>query len=135
MVWTVAILAVVVWYLAKQAPSDPNAANQTSLPPPPVVPATGNNGVPSPAVTYGSPNIAMANSGNELRRRMTYTNVNDSSKLTYNMTSAQSWNQRQRTSSLQPNYLTDADSSLKTQDVAPQTSTVMPDGVSGDTKV
>jgi hypothetical protein len=137
MLWGVAILVGIVYLLAKNAPSSPTAQGSTTLAPDNTIPATGNNGVPSPATAGGGPNQSMNNSGNRIRRNMTYQNAVNGQKLVASMTTpSAAWKKRSKAlDPNQPNYLTDANSSLMTQQVAPQTTTVLPDGDTNGTKV
>jgi hypothetical protein len=125
MLVVVVLLGALVWALAKAAPADPNAGMTTSLGPDQTIAATGATGVPSPATAGGYGNTNMISSANQLRTSMAYQNTyDDSQKVLPGMTPNQGWQNRQRGSSQTPNYLTDAQSSLMTQDQPAQTTTV-----------
>lgn len=138
MLWGIAILVGIVYLLAKNAPDSPTAQGSITLAPDNTIPAVGNNGIPSPATAGGGPNQSMNNSANMIRRNVTYQQAANGDKLVASMTSpSTAWRKRNKAlDPNQPNYLTDANSSLMTQQVPPLTTTVMPDGdTTGGTKV
>ncbi len=112
MPWLVVIgLGVLVCYLARKAPG---AQETTSLGADFSVPGTGASGVPSPAKANGSPYISEANG---LRLDVSFQYV-DSPKATSAATPRTFWSGRDRVVT-GGNYMTDAQSSLMTQDVPP----------------
>lgn len=113
MPWLVVIgLGVLVCYLAKKSPG---VQSTTSLGPDIMVPGTGASGVPSPATANGSPYIAESN---QLRLGVSYQYVGTEDKVTSDMTPRRYWQGRDRVIA-GGNYMTDAQSSLMTQDVPP----------------
>lgn len=120
MILAVVVLGALVWLLARNAPADPNQT-PTGLAPDNTIPATGITGVPSPATAGGTPGGANISSSNQLRQSMYYENVVDDQKVYSSLTPTAAWKSRQRGSTGDPNYLTDAESSLRTQDVRPTT--------------
>jgi len=103
-------LGLLVWYLAKKAPG---VQPTTSLGPDMMVPGGGAASVPSPATSNGSPYIAASN---QLRLQTTYQYATDDQKVFAATTPRAYWHGRD--SVIQGgNYMTDAQSSLMTQDV------------------
>lgn len=115
--WLVALgLVALVVYLGRQSPG-PSA---TSLPPENTVPPIGAGPVPSPAKFGANP---YNNATNQVGLRATTTYV-DSSTADYKLTPpAAMWGARQR-SVIGGNYLTDQDTQIMTQNVAPVVQTV-----------
>ncbi len=112
MPWLVVVgLGLLVCYLARKAPG---MQPTTSLGPDMMVPGTGMTSVPSPAKSNGSPYIAESN---ELRLGVSYQYAM-APKGTSDMTPRRFWQGRDQVIA-GGNYMTDANSSLMTQDVPP----------------
>jgi hypothetical protein len=115
--WLVAVgLIALVVYLGRQSPG-PAA---TSLPPDNSVPSVGAATVQSPATTGANPYI---NSTNRVGLRAT-TQYVDSSMSDYKLTPPSVMWARRQQSVLGGNYLTDQDTQIMTQNVAPVVQTV-----------
>lgn len=114
------LIALVV-YLARQAPG---VQPTTSVGPDMNVPATGL-GLTSPATGGGSP---YASSANQLRLATSYQLVGEDQKVLARDVPDRYWGRR-RGVVVGGNYMTDADSSLRTQDVPALVQTV-PNGSS-----
>jgi hypothetical protein len=113
MPWLVVVgLGLLVCYLARKAPG---MQATTSLEADMTIPGTGASGVPSPAKANGSPYIAESN---EIRLQTSYQYVNNDQKMISDMSPRQRWSGRDRVIA-GGNYMTDAQSSLMTQDVPP----------------
>lgn len=113
MPWLVVVgLGLLVCYLARKAPG---VQATTSLEPDMAVPGTGASSIPSPATANGSPYISESN---QIRLGVGYQYVNNDQKMTSDMTPRKFWSGRDAVIT-GGNYMTDAQSSLMTQDVPP----------------
>lgn len=115
--WLVAVgLLALVVYLGRQSPG-PAA---TSLPPDNSVPPVGASPVLSPAMTGANPNI---NGTNQVALQASAQYVDNNSVYVKRIAPSQRW-AAQRRSVTGGNYMTDAQSQLRTQDVPPLVQTV-----------
>lgn len=109
-------LGVLVLHLAHKAPANPNTGG-SMVGADPMISATGANWVQSPATANGSPLI---NNANAIRLDTTYQNAPTApGKVVSSQVPNREWSRRRRAMDSNADYLTDGNTQLMTQSVAP----------------
>jgi len=123
--WIVAIgVGLVVLYLARKTPNV-DASASTALGPDTSISALGAANVPSPATANGR---SLRNYQNQIALETNYAMAMPSDKLVSSQSPGASWSRRKMVQASGADYLTDAQSSLRTQEV-PALTQQMPAGV------